>query len=229
VIALVAIAFVSFSCEALAGFGGTVLALSLGAQLRPLQELLAIFVPANMVLSAGIAVRHFAAVDRRLLFLRIVPLMLLGLPFGILINHLAGRSLVPLFAAIVIALSVISFVRPRGASHLWLWLAGIVHGAYGTGGPLVVFVVRDLDDKHAVRATLAALWFSLNTILVTSFFLDGRMSSRTLLASAILVPVAAAALICGELLAARLSNVRFRSFGAALLGAAGILLLLRGA
>ena len=120
-------------------------------------------------------------------------------------------------------------MRPRKPNHVWLWLAGIVHGAYGTGGPLVVFVVRDLEDKHAVRATLAALWLSLNTILVTSFFLDGRMSTHTLLSSAILVPVAAAALIIGELVAARLSNLRFRSFGAALLGAAGILLLLRGA
>jgi len=229
VITLALIAFISFSCEALAGFGGTVLALSMGAQVRPLQELLAIFVPANMALSAGILVRHFAAVDRRLLFTRIAPLMLLGLPFGILVNHYAGRALVPLIAAIVILLSIISFLKPKKPSHIWLWLAGIVHGAYGTGGPLVVFVVRDLDDKHAIRATLAALWFSLNTILVISFFIDGRISARTLAASAILIPVAVIALLFGELLASRLSNVRFRSFGAALLGAAGILLLIRGA
>ena len=41
-ITLSACAFVAFFCEALAGFGGTVLALALGAELRPLRELLAI-------------------------------------------------------------------------------------------------------------------------------------------------------------------------------------------
>ena len=229
-ILLALIAFAAFSCEALAGFGGTVLALALGAEVRPLQELLAIFVPANLVLSAGLVVRHFAAVDRRLLLLRIAPLMLLGLPFGILLNHAAGRALVPLFALAVIALSLLSFARPRGRrSPIWLWLAGIVHGAWGTGGPLVVFVVHELDDKHAVRATLAALWLALNAILVGTFFLDGRLGARTLLASLALSPVAAGALVVGELIAARWSTVRFRAFGAALLGAAGLLLLLRGA
>jgi uncharacterized membrane protein YfcA len=230
VILLALIAFVSFSCEALAGFGGTVLALALGAEVRPLQELLAIFVPANMVLSAGLVVRHFAAVDRRLLLLRIAPLMLLGLPFGILVNHLAGRALVPLFALVVIALSILSFARPRGQrSRIWLWLPGIVHGAWGTGGPLVVFVVRELDDKHAVRATLAALWLSLNTLLIVTFVIDGRLTTHTVAASLVLVPVAAGALVVGELVAARWSTVRFRAFGAALLGAAGLLLFWRGA
>lgn len=229
-ILLALIAFVAFSCEALAGFGGTVLALALGAEVRPLQELLAILVPANLVLSAGIVVRHFAAVDRRLLLLRIAPLMLLGLPFGILLNHVAGRALVPLFAAVVITLSILSFARPRERpSSAWLWLAGIIHGAWGTGGPLVVFVVKGLDDKHAVRATLAALWLALNAVLVGSFVVDGRLTTRTIVASLALVPVAAGALVVGELIAARWSTVRFRAFGAALLGAAGLLLFLRGA
>jgi uncharacterized protein len=229
-LALAAIAFVAFSCEAFAGFGGTVLALALGAQKRPLQELLAIFVPANMLLSAGIMVRHFAAVDRRLLLQRIAPLMLLGLPFGIVLNHLAGRALVPLFAAVVIALGIISLPKSRGErSHVWLWLAGIVHGAWGTGGPLVVYVVRELDDKHAIRATLAALWLGLNAILVVSFIADGRLTAHTLVSSLLLAPVATAALYLGERAAARGSTARFRTFGAVLLLAAGALLLSRGA
>ena len=36
-------------------------------------------------------------------------------------------------------------------------LSGVVHGSYGTGGPLLVFVAgRDLPDKSALRSTLAA-------------------------------------------------------------------------
>jgi uncharacterized membrane protein YfcA len=225
------IALCAFSLEALAGFGGTVLALALGAQLRPLGELLAIFVPANMVLSLGIVVRHFAAVDRRLLIRRIAPAMLAGLPFGLLVNRTAGRALVPLFALVVICLAIVSLLAPRRrASSFWLWLAGVVHGAWGTGGPLVVFVTaRELEDRQAIRATLALLWLSLNAILVAGFFLDGSLTRATLSASLLLTPVAAAALFAGELVAARISNRPFRSLGAALLAAAGLLLLYRGA
>ncbi len=237
-IALAACAFVAFSCEALAGFGGTVLALALGAQLRPLPELLAIVIPANMVLSAAIALRQRGAIDWRLLGKKIAPAMALGLPVGLVLHRALGPALMPVFAAIVIALAaleawrLVARQRPqhRGVGLALLWLAGVVHGAYGTGGPLVVFVAgRDLDDKQAIRATLAVLWLALNTVLVAGFAIEGRITSASLLSSLTLLPVVAIALTLGELVAARLSDRPFRVFGAALLGVAGLSLLIRGA
>lgn len=237
-IALAACAFVAFSCEALAGFGGTVLALALGAQLRPLGELLAIFIPANMVLSAAMALRNRAAIDWRLLLRKIAPAMALGLPVGLVLHRVLGPALMPVFAAIVIALAaleawrLVSGQRPqnRRLGIALLWLAGVVHGAYGTGGPLVVFVAgRDLDDKQAIRATLAVLWLALNTVLVAGFAIEGRITADSLLSSLTLLPVVVIALTMGELIAARLSDRPFRVFGAALLGVAGLSLLIRGA
>ena len=110
-IALAACAFVAFSCEALAGFGGTVLALALGAQLRPLPELLAIFIPANMVLSAAIALRQRGAIDWRLLGRKIAPAMALGLPVGLVLHRVLGPALMPVFAALVIALAALEAWR----------------------------------------------------------------------------------------------------------------------
>jgi uncharacterized membrane protein YfcA len=105
-----------------------------------------------------------------------------------------------------------------------------VHGAYGTGGPLVVFVTgRDLDDRRAFRATLAVLWLILNGALVVGFALRGALTGPVLGRSLLLVPVALAALALGNLLAARLRERLFRALTAALLGGAGFLLLLRGA
>lgn len=237
-IGLLTCAFVAFSCEALAGFGGTVLALALGAQLRPIDELLAIFLPANLVLSAVLALGHTRAIDWRLLTRRIGPAMAIGLPFGLVLFRVLGNALRPVFAAIVILLAALEALRlvsrsttrrPR-LGMLLLWLAGVVHGAYGTGGPLVVFVAgRDLDDKHAIRATLAVLWLTLNLVLVAGFAVEGRLTGATLTSSLALLPVVAIALGLGERLAARLSDRPFRVFGAALLGVAGLSLLLRGA
>jgi uncharacterized membrane protein YfcA len=234
-ISLAVVAFVAFSCEALAGFGGTVLALALGAHLRPLTELLAIIVPANLALSAGMVAAHARAVDGRLLLKQILPAMTAGLPFGLALQHTS--LLRPLFALVVVALAVVGAVEPprrqdakKGGSILLLWLAGVVHGAYGSGGPLAVFVAaREVVDKHALRATLAALWLVLNAVLAATLTLDGHLTARTLAVSAALLPIIAGALAVGELLAARLSERPFRACGAALLGAAGVLLFVRGA
>lgn len=235
-IALAACAFIAFSCEALAGFGGTVLALALGAEVRPLPELLAIFIPANIVLSAALLVRHREAVKWRLLLRRILPAMALGLPFGLALVHFAGRAFAPLFAVVVVGLALLEALRLRVPSQrplsrggLYLALAGVVHGAYGTGGPLVVFVTaREVEDKQAFRATLAVLWIVLNTVLIVGFVARGWMSGHTLYQTALLLPVVAVALALGEWCAARIPDRPFRAFGAALLGAAGLLLLLRG-
>jgi uncharacterized protein len=232
-----ACALIAFSCEALAGFGGTVLALALGAQLMPLPELMAIFIPANLALSAAMMVRHFVAVDWRLLLRRIGPAMLIGLPVGMLVHRWAGRALAPAFASVVVGLALLEALRLLGGEQQklgkvgtgLLWAAGVVHGAYGTGGPLVVFVMgREVSDKQSFRATLAVLWLALNALLVASLAADGRVTVTTLGRSLLLLPIVAGAWVAGEWCAQRISDRPFRALGAALLGAAGILLLVRG-
>jgi len=101
----------------------------------------------------------------------------------------------------------------------------VVHGAWSCGGPLVVFAAgRELPDKQAFRATLAVLWLALNLILLASL----RPSARSLVESLAVIPVALAAWAAGELGVARVSERRFRALGAALLGVAGLALMVRG-
>jgi uncharacterized membrane protein YfcA len=221
---MTAVAFIAFFCEAVAGFGGTVLALALGAPLAPIPELLAILIPANMVVSLALVVRHFAAVDWRLLSTRILPAMALGLPLGMLLR--SGQTL---FAVVVVGLAAMELLRPRrqlppAAAALLLGLAGAVHGAWGTGGPLVVFVTgREAGDKHGLRATLALVWLALNGLLLLSLPVSGASLRRSLA----ILPAALAALMAGEAVARRLPERPFRRLGAALLGAAGLLLMVR--
>ena len=58
--ALFAIALVAFAVEGTLGFGSTVIAVSIGAQLVPLDELLPAFVPLNIVLSLSLLRRPIA-------------------------------------------------------------------------------------------------------------------------------------------------------------------------
>lgn len=142
--------------------------------------------------------------------------------------RLDERILKIAFALFVIALSAVEVARilraaratrepvtvPTGGDHAaqrasrsrpevvgdvaLLVLGGAIHGAFGTGGPMAVYVAakRLGDDRGRFRATLAALWILLNVALVATFAVRGALGASSLEASATLVP----GLVVGTLL-----------------------------
>ena len=235
---LAAIVSLAFLVEAAAGFGGTVVTVSLASQLLPVDDVLARFLPVNIVLSAYVVLRHRRHVARRLLFARILPWMGLGAVAGFLLARAASPVWLKIvFALFVIVLSTLelwSLVRRRPrASALRapiavaaLLGAGVLHGLFACGGPLAVWVVgREVDDKAVFRATLSALWLVLNILLVTALTVDAKIGVVTLRESALLLPPLAVGIALGERVHARLSPERFRvAVFALLLVSAAILL-----
>ena len=65
VVALAVLVLVSFFVEAAAGFGSMVVALTVGALFSPVDELLGLLVPVNLVLSTYLVARNRAHVDWR--------------------------------------------------------------------------------------------------------------------------------------------------------------------
>lgn len=230
-----------FFVEAVAGFGGTVLALSLGATRFPIATVLAVFLPLNLALSAYLAIRHRAAIAGRALATTIVPPMLVGLAVGTGLAVVIDADAAKLgFAALVIAVAVRELVRlarprpsapppPRPALQvLVLGAAGIIHGLFATGGPLVVAIAnRMFAAKATLRATLAVLWFTLNVVVLARLLAAGDLTTTTLGYSAAMVPVLGAALAAGEWVHHRVSERGFRWLVAGLLAAVGVVLLVR--
>jgi uncharacterized protein len=232
-----------FLVEAVAGFGGTVIALSLGARWFPIEELLAWFLPLNLALSTTLAVRHRAHIDRALLVRRVLPAMLLGLAAGTALSQvLPPERGAAVFAAIVVAVAVLELVRlrahartdaaprplPRPIALAVLGVAGVVHGLFATGGPLAVAVInRGTATKAALRATLAVLWLTLNVIVTARLVADGALDGESLQTSAVLVVALVIGLGAGELIHRRVPERPFRYLVAALLGVTGALLLAR--
>jgi len=68
--------------EAVAGFGGTVIALSLGARWFGIEALLAWFPPLNLGLSAALALRGRRVIAWRTLGTAILPMIFAGLAGG---------------------------------------------------------------------------------------------------------------------------------------------------
>lgn len=232
---------VSFTVEAALGFGATVVAVSLGAFLLPIDTILHAFVPLNLALSLVLVTRNRRDVDRRFLVTRVLPFMAVGLPVGFFglaaVDERTARLVLGAFVAWLAAVELWRARRPGLAPlaslsplrrGLVLWLAGVVHGAFATGGPLVVYVVgRTLTDKGVFRATLSALWLALNLVLLVGFAARGSLDVESGTRSLAGLPFLALGLLVGEALHRRVSAAVFRRLVFTLLFVAGTLLMLR--
>jgi uncharacterized membrane protein YfcA len=118
---------------------------------------------------------------------------------------------------------------PRPALQvLVLGAAGVIHGLFATGGPLVVAIAnRMFAAKATLRATLAVLWFTLNLVVLARLIAAGDLTTTTLGYSAAMVPVLGVALAAGEWIHHRVSERGFRWLVAGLLAAVGAVLFVR--
>jgi uncharacterized protein len=118
--------------------------------------------------------------------------------------------------------------RPGARSVVVLALAGVVHGAFGTGGPLAVYALGGaLPEKSAFRATLAGLWLSLNVLLVGAFVVDGRAGLASAETSLWLAPGLVVGIVLGNALHHRIPAALFRKIVWVALGVVGVVLIVR--
>lgn len=243
--ALAAIALIAFGTEGAIGFGGTVIAASIGAQLVPLDELLPAFVPVNMALSLWLLVTGWHAIAWRVLAVEVAPMVAAGAAVGLALFHAPGKGvLAAAFGGFVAALAALQLLRPatRPLAPPWrlamLGAGGIAHGLFGTGGPMIVYVMRrrigegEADPeagKRTFRATLAVLWFTLNIGLLANFAGLGLYERRTLDTGLAIAIAVLPGLWIGERLHRALDAARFERVVWALLLCAGAALAIRSA
>ncbi len=171
------IALTAFTAEGAIGFGATVIVVSVGAQLVPLDVLLPAWVPLNIAMSTYLVIRNREHIAWRFLLVEIVPLVALGTALGLGLFHLPHKTLfAAILGAFVCLLALLQLVRPqtralaRSWQYAFLGIGGIAHGLFGTGGPMIVYVARRrLPDAASFRATLCLLWLGLNLALVANY------------------------------------------------------------
>lgn len=232
---LAAVVTGAFAVEAATGFGATVLAVTLGVQLFPLGVLLPVIVPLGVVLSATNAWRLRRHVDRALLARRVLPVMGVGLVIGLAIFERApGDLLQRAYGVFVVGVAATELWRirdaaaaprplPAAAARGAILGAGVIHGLFSSGGPLLVYALgRQAIDKAVFRATLSTLWTVLGAALTIAYAWNGRVGRESLVATATLAPLLAVALALGEWAHRRLDEARFRQVVYALLVVAGL-------
>lgn len=234
------VVFLSNLTEAVAGFGSVILAITLGAYLFPVQQLIPILVPLNILLGVVLLAKHSGHINHRLLFMRILPLTAIGMPIGIYFFNSAPNEIVkPVFGFMVLAVAAYELwgifrtspaPSPLKPWKAWLFLfsGGVMQGLYASGGPFVVYYsVREMPNKGEMRSTLAALWLILNGMLVVALFNSGKFTVESLKITGLFVPAVLAGFFVGEKLHHRVSEKTFRGCIYALLVLAGMGLIVK--
>ncbi len=229
----------AYTVEAVTGFGSIVIALSLGALFLPIPELMPVLVPLNIFQSGYLTWRYRHRIHLPTLLRLILPLMAAGTLAGYLLRpSLGGAVLQTLFGLLIVWFACRELWRMArtGASTRHgslatrglMFAAGVSHGLFASGGPLLVYALAGTTlDKASLRSTLIAVWFSLNGLLSVIFLFDGTLLPA-LPRLVTYLPVVLVGLVAGEWLHRRVDERRFRQLVFLLLVVTGVLLALPG-
>ena len=227
---------VAYTVFGLTGFGSTVIALPLLAQLFALK----FAVPLLMLLDLAAFVLFGARFRKRVHYTEIgwlVPFMLAGMAAGLtLLIRVAEPRLLVVLGVFLLLYAGYGLTRrgaPVALSRYWCAPIGLAGGAlsslFGTGGVLfAIYNAGRIRDKDALRATNAAMIMISSVVRLLLFGAAGLLAQEGLIIAAlILLP----ALICGVWLGNRLHAavpaVAVVKAVYALLVIAGLLLLAR--
>lgn len=232
-IAFQAVLFLTNIIQTVTGFAGAMLAMPFAIQLVGVEEAKAVVNISTAAVSAAVTVKNHGAIHKKT-FAKITFWMLLGLVAGAWIfTRFPQKNLLLIYAVLIIAVGInkLFHIRsasiPKPAEPVILFLAGVVHGAFLSGGALlIIFAVDTLKDKNEFRTTVSAMWVILNAILLVVYWKSGYYTPRTCLAVLVSVLLTFASRRIGNVIYRKINQRAFLNLVYVLILTAGVTLLL---
>lgn len=228
------IVFFAFFTQAATGFGALVISMTLGALLYPIDVLLNWFVPLVVLLSLYLLARHHGHIDWSLFLKKILPGMGLGMLVGQYVFYSLNTEVLKYaLGGIVVFLAGRELLRrgdmPRNIPLLpWTLAAGVVHGIFATGGPLLVYGLNGQSiEKSVFRSTLTLVWGVLAFSLVLSYIFSGQLTTAALPQIGMLAAILPFSIMAGEWAHRYINEALFKKVINVLLVFCGVVLLLK--
>ncbi len=214
-LALGAVVLLAHFLEGITGFGCTVIALPFCIALIGVKTAVPVLTILGWLLALVIVI-----IDRKSIvvkeYFKILGCVIVGLPVGIfLFASLPEAPLKILLGVFMILVAVGGLYKSFSAKagsfnfesklgkivmNVMLVMGGVIHGAFSSGGPfIVVYATRKLTDKSAFRATLSAIWLTLNSIIIGANLLHGSYSKEVFDILAVMVPFLIGGMIAGNI------------------------------
>lgn len=235
------IVMATYFIEGLIGFGGTIMALPLAAAVVGLKLTVPVMTIVVLVASIIIAVRDRKYIDKTH-FRRITFFMILGLPIGMyLFKSLPERPLKIVLGIFMIIVGIkglydiLSNKENKAKTeetkqmeiihNAILFLGGIIHGAFTCGGPfVVVYATKNIKEKTSFRATLCALWATLNTIMLSINVVNGDVNKNVIILSIITVAFVTVSIKVSNIVHKKIDGDAFTKFVYVALIVSGVLM-----
>lgn len=229
--------FLANIIHGITGFAGTVLAMPFGIHLvgykvaKPILNALGIL--------SGIYV--FAGNRKNVNWKelgKIVAIMAVGILGGVFIKSLfvgKEQAMYRLLGIFVIVLAVKGLYEMKHEARgdgkgkiLLLPLAGIAHGIFVSGGPLLIsYLTTRIRDKISFRATISTVWIFLNTLILLDDIRSGYWTPSLMKAGLISLPFLLGGMYIGGVLVKRMSQEKFMKLTYVLLIISGVSLLVK--
>ena len=234
------VVFLTNIIQCVTGFAGTVLAMPFSVLLVGYDTARPILNALGLAASVYVVITCFHQINKKELF-RMTGVMLVGMAAGLwLKRYFTGNPslLYKTLGVLVLVFAVMNAVKfythreekecPAPVSAALLVIAGVVHGLFVCGGPLLVtYAGAKLHDKDEFRGTLSAVWIILNGVILVTDLIGGAFTPRTVRLTLLSAAVLAAALILGNLIAKKLSRKVFLQITYVLMAISGISLLVK--
>jgi len=236
------IVFVTQTLEGITGFGSTVLALPFAAMILGLDKAVPVLALHTVLLAAYIVFvswKHIVWKE----FGFIALYVFIGLPIGyLLFKNLDDTYLKGILSLFMIGVGIHGVrmtwqsrnqtiastepVKKSGLMRFVLFLGGVVHGAFATGGPFVViYASRALKEKALFRVSICLLWLCMNTVLAVVWIVDGVWTRETNDLLLVSLPFLLLGIGVGDYLHHRVNEGVFRLIVYGVLVASGLVLL----
>ena len=227
--------FLSNIIQTITGFAGTVLAMPFSLKLEGADTAKPVLNLVAVVVCIYIVATHFKDIDWKHF---LIILLAVGAGFGtgyaIELIPMNTKILLYIYAAVIIVIAIVFFFvdfekvnLPMWVMIIFLFLGGIMHKLYVSGGPFVViYGLHELKDKNKFRATLSLLWIILNSMMFTTQMINGLFTAHVWILFGIGAGATILSLIIGSLIAPKLSKNVFMKITCVLLLISGVTLLI---
>lgn len=227
------IIFLSNIIQGITGFAGTVLAMPFTILLLGIDIAKPVLNIVTLVACLLIVFESYKSIEWREFF-KMTFIMLLGVFVGEYIYTLFPIDILLIIYACFIILIALKGIFIKKTYQLpefiligIIILAGIIHGMFLSGGPLlIIYAVKKLSEKNVFRATLAPVWVVLNTYLLIRQWSVGQLTPLVIQLSVVSIPVLIVAILIGKKLYDKMSQKAFLMLSYILLLISGVSLLI---
>lgn len=226
------VVFITNIIQGITGFAGTVIAMPFSIMLIGVDQAKVILNILGLLASI-----YIVATNRKYIIFKeikkIIPIMFLGVILGQYIYSIFPLKFLLIFYGVFIILIALKglFIKKEFKTSevvltLVIFMAGIIHGMFISGGPLlVIYAVKKINSKEYFRATLAPIWIVLNGYLLINQYFTRIITKELAVLLIYTIPSLVLGMIIGSILCKKLSQKTFLKISYVLLLISGIALI----